>query len=69
MLKNNLKLNVLKKIVGRKMVIIKDHIKKSYYYGMIESVVDEYNVNARSPLGEIEKISIFDLRSPSNEYQ
>jgi hypothetical protein len=69
MLKNNLKLNVLKKIVGRKMVIIKDHIKKSYYYGMIESVVDEYNVNVRSPLGEIEKISIFDLRSPSNEYQ
>jgi len=69
MLKNNLKLNVLKKIVGRKMVIIKDHIKKSYYYGMIESVVDEYNVNVRSSLGEIEKISIFDLRSPSNEYQ
>jgi hypothetical protein len=69
MFKNNLKLNVLKKIVGRKMVIIKDHIKKSYYYGMIESVVDEYNVNVRSPLGEIEKISIFDLRSPSNEYQ
>jgi hypothetical protein len=69
MLKNNSKLNVLKKVVGKKMVIIKDHIKKNYYYGMVESVVDECNVNVRSPLGEIEKISIFDLRSPSNEYQ
>ena len=66
---NNLKLNILKRIIGKKMVIIKDHIKKSYYYGIIESVIDETNVNVKSPSGEIEKISIFDLRSPSNEYQ
>ena len=66
---NNLKLNVLKKIIGKKMVIIKDHIKKIYYYGTVDSVINETNVNVRSPSGEIEKISIFDLRSPSNEYQ
>lgn len=69
MVKNNSKLNVLKKVIGKKMVIIKDHAKKNYYYGVIESVIDEANVSVRSPIGEIEKISIFDLRSPSHEYQ
>lgn len=69
MIKNNLKINILKKIIGKKMVVIKDYIKNIYYYGIVDSVIDEMNINVRSPNGEIEKISIFDLRSPSNEYQ
>lgn len=66
---NNIKLNVLKRILGKKMVVVKDHIKKIHYYGIVESIIDEMNVNVKSPSGEVEKISIFDLRSPSNEYQ
>jgi ferredoxin-fold anticodon binding domain-containing protein len=69
MIKNNLKINILKKIIGKKMVVIKDYINNIYYYGIVDSVIDEMNINVRSPNGEIEKISIFDLRSPSNEYQ
>jgi hypothetical protein len=66
--KNNVKLNILKRIIGRKMVVIKDYNKNEYYYGQVESVVDESNVLVKRLSGESEKISIFDLRSPSVEY-
>ena len=66
--KNNVKLNILKRIIGRKMVVIKDYSKNEYYYGQVESVVDESNVLVKRLSGENEKISIFDLRSPSVEY-
>ena len=66
--KNNVKLNILKRIIGRKMVVIKDYGKNEYYYGQVESVVDESNVLVKRLSGESEKISIFDLRSPSIEY-
>ena len=66
---NNIKLNILRRIIGKKMVVIKDYIKNIYYYGMVDSVIDENTVNVKSPSGEFEKISIFNLRSPSNEYQ
>jgi hypothetical protein len=66
--KNNVKLNILKRIIGRKMVVIKDYSKNEYYYGQVESVLDESNVLVKRLSGESEKISIFDLRSPSIEY-
>jgi hypothetical protein len=66
--KNNVKLNILKRIIGRKMVVIKDYCKNEYYYGQVESVIDESNVLVKRLSGESEKISIFDLRSPSIEY-
>ena len=50
------------------MVVIKDYCKNEYYYGQVESVVDESNVLVKRLSGESEKISIFDLRSPSVEY-
>jgi hypothetical protein len=65
---NSVKLNILKRILGRKMVVITDHIKNEYYYGSVESVIDEGNVNIKSLSGENKKVSIFDLRSPSVEY-
>jgi len=67
-IKNNIKLNILKKIIGRKMVIIKDYVKNDYYYGQVDSVIDEANVIVKRLSGETEKVSIFDLRSPSVEY-
>lgn len=65
---NSVKVNILKRMLGRKMVVIKDYIKNEYYYGNVESVIDESNVNVKNSDGEIEKVSIFDLRSPSQEY-
>lgn len=62
------KLNVLKRIVGRKMVIINDHIKNTYFYSYIDSVVDDMHVNIKDSDGTLKKISIFDIRSPSVEY-
>lgn len=66
--KNNVKLNILKRIIKRKMVVIKDYSKNEYYYAQVESVVDESNVLVKRLSGESEQISIFDLRSPSIEY-
>jgi bifunctional ADP-heptose synthase (sugar kinase/adenylyltransferase) len=67
--KISLKFNILKKIIGKKMVVIKDYIKNQYYYGTVQSIIDEANVKIKSPSGEIENISIFDLRSHSCEYE
>jgi hypothetical protein len=67
--KNNQKLNVLKRILGKKMVVIKDFYKNLYYYGTIQSIIDSSNVKVKNPQGDIEDVSIFNLRSPSNEYE
>jgi len=64
--KNNQKLNVLKRIIGKKMVILNN---KDYYYGVIQSVIDAFNVKVKTPKGDIENVSIFDIRSISNEYE
>jgi hypothetical protein len=66
--KNPAKLNVLKRIIGRKMVVIKNYIKNEYYYGQVESIVNDSNVIVKRLSGESEEVSIFDLRSPSPEY-
>lgn len=65
---NPIKANILKRLLGRKMVVIKDYIKNEYYYGQIEEVIDGTNVKVRNFNGETESISIFDLRSPSPDY-
>jgi hypothetical protein len=66
--KNPIKMNILKRIIGRKMVVIKDYAKHDYYYGQVESVLDDSNVIVKRLSGESEEVSIFDLRSPSAEY-
>jgi len=65
---NLLKLNILKRILGKKMVVITDYIKNEYYYAQVDSIIDESNVVMKKLSGEIQKISIFDLRSPSPDY-
>jgi len=65
---NSVKLNILKRIIGKKMVVITDYIKNEYYYGLVESVIDDNNVKIKSISGETKDVSIFDLRSPSVEY-
>lgn len=65
---SSIKLNILKKIVGKKMVIIEDHIKNIYFYSYINSIVDDSTVNIKNEDGSLRKISIFDIRSPSSDY-
>lgn len=65
---SNIKINILKRIVGKKMVIIEDHIKNIYFYSYIDSVCDESHVNIKNEDNSLRKISIFDIRSPSSDY-
>lgn len=60
--KTQLKIHYLKKTIGKKYMVITDHIKNSFYYGVIESVVDEGHVLVSGINGQ-SKVSIFDLRS------
>jgi len=60
--------NILKRLIGRKMVIIEDYIKNIYFYSHIDSVADESHVFIKNEDGTLRKISIFDIRSPSAEY-
>jgi hypothetical protein len=62
------KVNILKKIIGKKMVIIQDHVKNIYFYAYIDSIIDESNVNIKTDTGLLRSVSIFDIRSPSSEY-
>ena len=62
------KINYLKKILGKRMVVIKDHTKNIYFYATISNVIDESNVEIINSNGDKETVSIFDLRSPSQDY-
>jgi len=65
---NNYKLNVLKKCIGKRYVIISDHIKNVYSFGEVKEVVDENHVLVERSKNKMEKINIFDIRSPSKDY-
>ena len=62
------KINYLKKILGKRMVVIKVHTKNIYFYATISNVIDESNVEIINSNGDKETVSIFDLRSPSQDY-
>jgi hypothetical protein len=65
---NNVKFNILRRIIGKKMVIVEDHIKNIYFYSYIDSILDDSHVNIKNEDGSLRKISIFDIRSPSADY-
>lgn len=60
---NNLKFNVLKRMLGKKVVVILDHIKYTHYYGFVESIADEMHLMISGQNG-LKKVNIFDIRSP-----
>ena len=60
---STLKLNILKKMIGKKVVVITDHIKLTHWFGLVENVVDEMHLTISGPSGS-QKINIFDVRSP-----
>lgn len=60
--KEQSKIYYLKRTIGKKYIIITDHIKNLFYYGVVDSVVDENHVLVSSANGQV-KVNIFDLRS------
>lgn len=64
----NVKINILKKCIGKRYVIITDHKKNNYYFGEVRSVVDENNVIVQKNESHSEQVNIFDIRSPTKEY-
>lgn len=65
---NKLKLNILKRMLGKKVVVIKDYVKFEYYYGKVTDVVNLDILEVESFDGNIANVSIFDVRSPSPEF-
>lgn len=60
---SNLKFNILKRMIGKKVIVITDHVKLTQWFGLVENVVDEMHLMVSGPNGS-EKINIFDIRSP-----
>jgi hypothetical protein len=66
-MQNKLKLNVLRKMLGR-TVVVTDSIKSKYYYGKVYEVKNEDHVIVEDQFGMFKEVNIFDIRSPSSEY-
>jgi hypothetical protein len=50
-------------MIGKKVIVITDHVKLTQWFGTVDSVVDEMHLMIFGPNG-LEKINIFDVRSP-----
>jgi len=65
--KNIQKLNILKRMVGKRVAVIVNYNTLDCFYGEVSSVIDEYNVIVKSDRNEDHKVCIFDIRNPSQE--
>ena len=67
-MQNKLKLNILRRMLGKKVVVITDYIKSKYYYGRVYEIKNEDHLIVEDYMGLMKEVSIFDIRSPSPEY-
>ena len=67
-MQNKLKLNVLRRMLGKKVVVVTDYIKSKYYYGRVYEVKNEDHLVVEDQTGLLKEVSIFDIRSPSIDY-
>jgi len=65
--KNTQKLNVLKKMLGKRVAVITNYTTLDHYYGEVAEVIDETNVVVKNDRNEDSKVSIFDIRNPAQE--
>lgn len=65
--KNTQKLNILKRIIGKRVAVITNYSNLDHFYGEVLEVVDETNVVVKSDRNEDSKVSIFDIRNPAQE--
>jgi small nuclear ribonucleoprotein (snRNP)-like protein len=65
--KNTQKLNVLKRMLGKRVAVITNYNTLDHFYGEVAEVIDETNVVIKNDRNEDSKISIFDIRNPAQE--
>jgi hypothetical protein len=58
-----LKLNILKRMIGKRVIVITDHVKLTNWFGLVENVIDDTHLMISGPNGS-QKVNIFDVRSP-----
>ena len=62
------KLNVLKRMFGRKVVVIENDIKMIYWFGIVSDIVNESTLKVKNQDGDSFDVSIFDIRNPTKEF-
>lgn len=65
--KNTQKLNVLKRMLGKRVAVITSYTTSDHFYGEVAEVIDETNVVIKNDRNEDSKVSIFDIRNPAQE--
>ena len=65
--KNNQKVNILKRMIGKMVAVIENYNTLDHYYGEVSEVIDEKNVIVKNDKNEDIKVSIFDIRNPAQE--
>ena len=65
--KGSIKLNILKKILGKRVAVITNYSPLEHYYGEVTQVIDESMVLVKNDINEEYKVSIFDIRNPAQE--
>ena len=65
--KNTQKLNIVKKMVGKRVAVITNYNTLEHFYGEVSEVIDEMNVIVKNDKNEDSKVSIFDIRNPAQE--
>jgi hypothetical protein len=58
-----LKFNILKRMIGKRVIVITDHVKLTNWFGLVENVIDDMHLMISGPNGS-QKVNIFDVRSP-----
>lgn len=54
-------------MIGKRVAVIKDYSNLNHYYGQVEEAIDEDTLLVKNDQGEQEKVSIFDIRNPTQE--
>ena len=65
--KNTQKLGVLKRMIGKRVAVITNYDTLDHFYGEVSEVINESNVIVKNDKNEDNKVSIFDIRNPSQE--
>lgn len=66
--KNTVKLNILKRMLDKRVLVIDNHITLDYWFGTVKKVIDEYHLSVLASEGESKTVNIFDIRTPTKEF-
>lgn len=64
---NKTKMNILKRMIGKKVFVITNSLTQEGYCGLVNKVIDHETLNIFNDKKE-QNVSIFDVRSPSRLY-